>query len=272
MNLATVITRVRAQASTFSNWVGGAAEFTRALETSEALTLPHAFVVLVSETADGSAIDEEIAVVVAVDARGDERGQTGAQSLEALRDELLTALHGWSPSSDHRPMRYLGADYVTASRHAVFYQYNFASIRETEALFRFTISLVARVQVGSTSATVLTNWATAIETAISGISRLSGDYAGDELAEGLAKGAKGYRLQGIGSGSEGDSNDRRIQLAGRVTVYYRLAVDEAERTFTEGNMQTWVTSLLSKSMWKVTGVDQIIEDPSLDYPSDVVRT
>lgn len=106
-----VIARLRAQCSAFSNRVAGTAEEARASEQTE-LPVPHAFFMPAGiERGEGeeiSGLGQHLAVrfrvMIAVDNRTDNRGQSGAAALYARVADVIQALVGWQPDSTAAPI------------------------------------------------------------------------------------------------------------------------------------------------------------------------
>ena len=135
-----VITRLRAQAPSFGNRVSGAAEFNAALrdpESTTGLTKPAAFVVPTSERAQTEAlgrllhlvVDETVSIMLLISNSVDTRGHAAATSAEALRNELIAALHGWAPDGAHKQFSYTGGQFVDMTRDAFWWQCDFATER-----------------------------------------------------------------------------------------------------------------------------------------------
>lgn len=99
----------------------------------------------------------------------------------------------------------------------------------------------------ATSAQLLAAMATTIETEVTGAVRLGSDYRVD--LETIPLGATRYQLAGGPAGEDKDSNTSRIILACRIGVFHRLADPDAERTYTEGAMQTTLDALMKTQTW-----------------------
>ena len=136
-----VITKLRAATSGFGTRIAGAAELA-VIEDDEirsGLGLPFALVVPIREAVDASHEDglqttviEEFGVVIGVDNTPDTRGQASAAALEALRDEVITALVGWTPTPTdtiHQPVKYIGGEFLDMDREALVFVYDFSTER-----------------------------------------------------------------------------------------------------------------------------------------------
>ena len=140
MKISPIIVRLRAEAGTaarFSSRVAGAADFAALADTARKFTVPHAFVVFLTEEVEedqtaglvSQAIREVFGIIVAV-ANDDARGQDACDELSDIRDELWTALLGWSPDATELPgLEYEGSVQLDISRARVWHQFNFSTLR-----------------------------------------------------------------------------------------------------------------------------------------------
>lgn len=137
MKISPIIVRLRAQASTFNSRVAGAADFAELKDTDRRFAVPHAFVVFLAEEVEEDqtagavmqVIREVFGIIVAV-ANEDVRGQDACDQLSDIRDELWTALLGWSPDADTLPgLEYEGSVQLDISRARVWHQFNFSTLR-----------------------------------------------------------------------------------------------------------------------------------------------
>lgn len=134
MKVRPIIDRLKAECAIFSGNVAGAAEFVDAIEQSQ-LPLPHAFVFRVGGEAPPSesigevvqVVAETFAVVVAVDASADTRGQSAAESLDDVLAQLMPALLGWEPDGDHVAFEYVRDDHLQINRARLWHQFQFAT-------------------------------------------------------------------------------------------------------------------------------------------------
>jgi hypothetical protein len=125
----------------------------------------------------------------------------------------------------------------------------------------------------ATAAQLLTAMATVITTNVSGAVRLGSDYRVD--LEAIPLGATRYQLSLGPAGEAKDSNSSRIILSGSVSVYHRLADPDAERTYTEGAMQTTLDALLQTTTWTALAeCFQVASDPaySVERVVNVIAT
>lgn len=139
MNLDTVILQIRANAVNggtpiFGNRVAGAALFT-VLPESANLIVPAAYVLPQAEqpkepsSKNGyrQGVRDQIAVVVVLDNKPDERGQSAAQQLHTVRQSLFRALLGWQPADDYDAMEFDGGQLLHLDRARMYYQYEFGA-------------------------------------------------------------------------------------------------------------------------------------------------
>jgi hypothetical protein len=132
MRPSLIIPRLLEQCPIFEGRVAGAATYSRVAQ-EVAFPVPHAFVVPMSEAANGdvmmSSLDQElatrIAVVVAVP-NEDDRGQKSVEQFYDVRAQLLKALVGWQPTEQFGPILYLGMpDDPAVTRARVWMQFDF---------------------------------------------------------------------------------------------------------------------------------------------------
>jgi hypothetical protein len=270
VNLVAVIGRLRADAPAFSNRVAGAGELDQALDDrSTSFAFPAAYVVPAGEEAESDQVVERFGVVVAVDATADERGQAPLETLDTIRDELLLALRWWTPDVDHEPVTFDGAGVLGLNQNALYYRFDFSTIRHLGGLITYTITAEVMVSTASTPAAVIAELATAIETATSAV-RLDSDYI--EQGPVVLPGDLRYQLQALAASEALDSNYRYPLISCVLRVHRRLLTTETERSYTEGAMQTHVASLLDQSLWQTAGVREVTRLPELEFPTDVTRT
>jgi|GEM_PF-3527512 hypothetical protein len=146
MSLATlpdaVITRLRAQCAVFSNRVAGTAAEARASEQTE-FPVPHAFFmpggIEPSDMDTLSPLDQECTirfrVLIAVDNKGDERGQAGATGLLTAARSVVVALIGWTPAAGFAPVMFDGLeDSFDSNRDRLWGTVSFRTLAYTSAL------------------------------------------------------------------------------------------------------------------------------------------
>lgn len=134
MNLDLVIQQLRARAPMFGQRVAGAANFKVLPETAK-LDVPAAYVIPLSEEPAAAAsqngyrqqVRDQLAVVVVLSNLAEERGQTAASSLEAVRVALFKALLGWQPTKDYDAMEFEGGQLLHLDRARMYYQFEFAA-------------------------------------------------------------------------------------------------------------------------------------------------
>jgi hypothetical protein len=141
-------------------------------------------------------------------------------------------------------------------------------------LFERVISIVVGCHVvitpGVSVATLLTNAATAISTALSSMTRASSDWLDVTT---IPVGASRYQMRAIAGGETSlQSNIAKTTCAFQVAVHHKMGGSETERQYTEDEMQTYAVALLDPDTWTgITGVFEILEDgkPSIEFPGDV---
>lgn len=134
MNLDPVILQLRERVPLFAQRVAGAAEFKVLPETAK-LPVPAAYVMpLAEEPREPSSqngyrqqVRDQIAVVVVLSNLAEERGQTAANSLHAVRTALFKALLGWQPAEDYDAMEFDGGQLLHLDRARLYYQFEFAA-------------------------------------------------------------------------------------------------------------------------------------------------
>ena len=139
MKPSAIIPRIRAQCASFANRVGGASDLINAV-ADEGLAVPSAYVVPTDEDAapplsKQTAVQdvlEGFAVIVAISATADDRGQDAAETLEDLKRELQAALCNWVPglaADRYLPVYYQGGEQFDGNRARLFWQFDFAAKR-----------------------------------------------------------------------------------------------------------------------------------------------
>jgi hypothetical protein len=274
VDLAAVITRIRAQCASFSNRVAGASELPAAQRDSDTIAKPSAWVVPAREIATQNMIElgsldriqESFYVIVALDNTGEPRGQTSSIAVEAIRDELRAGLIGWAVDSDHLPTQYDAGDLGDIDRSTLWYQFSFFSVRTGGSMVEWGVK--ATLYLASTSsATALTSLASAIATTLSG-TRLTRDIATGRQV--IAQNTTRFRMIFGAAPWVIDSNDTGEVLKIELTVIRHLGSSEAERDYTEGNMLTEQLAILAPSYWQVASDIEVHpnELPELSLPVD----
>lgn len=139
MQLELIITALRARCPTFASRVAGAAQF-KMLPENAALAVPAAFVIPLddspqppgSQNSIRQVMTDSFAVVIAVSNVADEKGQTSAHSIDALRAELWAALLGWRPTDRYDGISYEGGSLLAIDRARLWYQFEFGAPMELE--------------------------------------------------------------------------------------------------------------------------------------------
>lgn len=109
--------------------VSGAAGFQAAAESNPPAT-PAAFVFAVQETADEPGFDvptiqritASIAVVLVVRHVGDTQGGAASESMDALRADVWTALHGARLDADHEPLSFVSGGLIAFRDQHLWWQ------------------------------------------------------------------------------------------------------------------------------------------------------
>lgn len=137
MRPSLIIPRLRAQCPTLANRVAGSASYQQAMVQSD-FAVPHAFVLLQGEDADGDvtlsdldqALTARVGIVVCVSNTTDERGQAASETILDIRNELLTALVGWTPDlTKYGPILYRGMpDDPDVTRARAWAQFDFEAL------------------------------------------------------------------------------------------------------------------------------------------------
>lgn len=119
-----------------------------------------------------------------------------------------------------------------------------------------------------TPAAALTTFASMISS-VTGYTRLASDH--ERLLESITAGSGKFQLTGAAGkvDERGDGNTEYRVLYMRLDVHHRLA--GAERTYTEGAMQTQLDALLDPDFWRIAGTTYAIEDAPTLALSDVAR-
>lgn len=133
MKLDPIIQALRARCPSFSQRVGGAAQF-RNLPENINLQVPAAFVVPLDDNPEPNrsqngfrqTLKESFAVIVVL-SNADERGQSSANAVHDIRQELWQALLGWQITEDHDPIEYEGAALLEIDRARIWYQFEFGT-------------------------------------------------------------------------------------------------------------------------------------------------
>lgn len=134
MNLNIIIAQLKQRAPLFSGGtVGGAAKF-EILPEAANLRMPAAYVLpldeqpqdQVSKNGYQQLVREGFAVVVALDNGADERGQTAAQNLDAVRLALFKALLGFQAAVDYDAIAFEGGQLLHLDRKRMYYQFEFS--------------------------------------------------------------------------------------------------------------------------------------------------
>lgn len=139
MKLSTVVEQLRTKCPIFETRVAGAAEF-RPLGEVAKLTVPAAYVIPLhdnvgvnkSQTDYWQDVTDAFSVVVALDNRFDERGQTASyDAVHDIRHLLFKALLGWSPAQEYtRGVTYEGGVLLDMNRALLYYKFDFSADME----------------------------------------------------------------------------------------------------------------------------------------------
>lgn len=142
MQLELVIAQLRALCPSFSGRVAGAAEF-KPVQEAAALPVPCAFVIPLDDrpeppkalNAVGQEMTDSFGVIVALDNRADEKGQSAFDGVHAIRAEIWRALLGWvpgpvntvNPATDYNGIFYEGGSLLAMDRARLWYQFEFGA-------------------------------------------------------------------------------------------------------------------------------------------------
>lgn len=280
MNLAAVVEQVRSNVATLATRVFGVAELLDAdFETPEGVVRPCAFVMptedeSVQETTAGgvvASIEYRFAVIIAVSNTAADDGFTGANAIDALRTEVINSLHGWQYTG-HAPVRYVRGRYLGSNRVTYMWACEFAVTKWGGSSIEWEVRTQLEIDAGVGIATVLGTLSTAIATA-TGATRYAQDWAGNGY-DATTVSTTRFTMQAIGSASRAiDAMNDRTTVTVAVRFTYHLAAGAVDRTtYTEAAMQTQAAAVLDVDLWRVTGVFAVLDDPSLDFPSDIART
>lgn len=91
------------------------------------------------------------------------------------------------------------------------------------------------------------------------------ELASDHLeTQAIAASANRYQIVALGATvSSPDSSTPRVNVFFKIHVHHKLGAAEAERTYTEGNLQTWCDALVQPDWWRVTDVQDVVVDPEI---------
>jgi hypothetical protein len=142
MQLELIIAQLRALCPSFSGRVAGAAEF-KPVQEAAALPVPCAFVIPLDDrpeqpkalNAVGQEMTDSFGVIVALDNRADEKGQSAFDGVHAIRAEIWRALLGWvpgpvntvNPATDYNGIFYEGGSLLAMDRARLWYQFEFGA-------------------------------------------------------------------------------------------------------------------------------------------------
>jgi hypothetical protein len=114
--------------------IAGAAAFAKA--ATDLKQVPAAYVLPVSErpgrsnTGTMSVTQQntvQFAIVIAVQNLRDPRGESAQADLLPIRNEIMTALHGWQPDSDMDPVEFNGGRLLRITGQALWWQDEFTT-------------------------------------------------------------------------------------------------------------------------------------------------
>lgn len=133
MLISLVIAQLRQYAPTFARRVAGGMKLENILAGSH-LALPAAYVLMTgddpgdnqSQTGTRQQIFDEFDVLVVLNV-DDERGQSIADPMHAIRAELFRALVGWKPGTDYEHITYEGGELMSIDRARAVYRFGFRS-------------------------------------------------------------------------------------------------------------------------------------------------
>lgn len=134
MELEPIIAALRTRCPIFGGRVAGAAQF-NLLPENAALEVPCAFVIPlddnpgenISMNGVNQALKDSFAVVVAVNNKPDERGQSSVSNIHTIRGLLWKALLGWEPAEEYDGIAYEGGQVMRLDRARLWYQFEFGA-------------------------------------------------------------------------------------------------------------------------------------------------
>lgn len=107
----------------------------------------------------------------------------------------------------------------------------------------------------TTSAALITLVRAAVAST-TGATALASDYLSAGEQERIPASGIRYQLQAHSVDVENkESASPMAQLFLTLLLHRRLGTSEAERTYTEGNMQTWISALVQPDYWRVLSTD-----------------
>lgn len=128
-----IITRLQTEVTALKR-VAGSAEFAAA--SDDLKQTPAAFVIPASEKAAPSSTGTMVvsqyntvrfSVAIAVQNLRDPRGENAGVDLLALRNSIMTALHGWQPDADFDPIEFSGGNLAGLNNQVLWWQDSFAT-------------------------------------------------------------------------------------------------------------------------------------------------
>jgi hypothetical protein len=134
VKLKTIIDRVKAECPGLSGRVGGTADFIAATAPRATFPVPHAFVLRLAETVEGSVLtggltqqpgEEAFGIVVCVGV-ADREGVSADDTMEDLKAELLVALKGWDADPDAGLMEYRGYETIELTPATLWRRFDFS--------------------------------------------------------------------------------------------------------------------------------------------------
>lgn len=142
MQLELIVAQLRALCPSFNGRVAGAAEF-KPVQEAAALPVPCAFVIPIDDRPDppkalnavGQEMTDSFGVIVALDNRTDEKGQSAFASVHTIRAEIWHALLGWvpgpvntvNPATFYNGIFYEGGSLLSLDRARLWYQFEFGA-------------------------------------------------------------------------------------------------------------------------------------------------
>ena len=142
MQLELIIAQLRALCPSLAGRVAGAAEF-KPVQEAAALPVPCAFVIPIDDRPDppkavnavGQEMTDSFGVIVALDNRTDEKGQSASAGVHVIRAEIWSALLGWipgpvntvNPATFYNGIFYEGGSLLSLDRARMWYQFEFGA-------------------------------------------------------------------------------------------------------------------------------------------------
>ena len=137
MKTKPIVDRLKASCAVFGGRVAGAAALAHAVEQAADWTVPAAFVVPISETAEPNellgdvseqALAVRFAVAVLVSNASDEPGFTAVEAVADAFTQIKQALIGWLPGDSIQPIDFVSGELGDFDRARLWWEWQFATV------------------------------------------------------------------------------------------------------------------------------------------------